>query len=132
MRETLIKTLNGENGELFAVTDGRRFMIARCRPKIELYEYAQEIKILGARPGAVKTHHSAIVLCPEPETVGSIDADYLSAVSRFELVCDVRRGDGKFERTTFDNLIPDEIDLDGDWVFEAAGSPGFVKRLIGM
>ena len=44
--------------------------------------------------------------------------ELLRRVSRFELFADVLRSDGVIENIRFDSLIPDEIDLDGDWVFE--------------
>jgi hypothetical protein len=129
---TLIKTLSSENGEIYAVTDGRRVLLARCKPKIEIYEHSRAIGVLGSRDGRVKTHANAVVICPDPDATREIDADFLRAVSRFELIADIQRGDGVFERIVFDALAPDEIDLGGDWIFELVGSAGIIRKLTAL
>ncbi len=54
----------------------------------------------------------------------------MQTVARFELSADMQRTDGVFENLIFDTLIPREIDLDGDWVFETAEQPDAFKKLI--
>jgi len=34
------------------------------------------------------------------------------------MIADIQRPDGVYERMHFDRLIPQEIDLDGEWKFE--------------
>lgn len=130
--QTLIKTLCAENGELYAVTDGRRIQLAKCRPRLEIYEHTVAVPLLGAKSYGVKSYHSAIALCPDPETTREVDADYLRSISRFELSADIQRSDGIFERIRFDNLIPEEINLCGTWRFEVNGSPDIINKLLSI
>ena len=116
MTKRLIKTLPFESGELFGIVDGRRLLLARCCPKAELYECVTDVPVLGAHGYKIKQRTAGIVLCPSPDTV--VTEELLRRVSRFELFADVLRSDGVIENIRFDSLIPDEIDIDGDWVFE--------------
>lgn len=127
--QTLIKTLCAESGELYAVIDGRRILLATCRPVVEVYEHTVAIPLLGAKSYGVKSYHSAIALCPDPETTRDVDADYLRSVTRFELSADIQRSDGIFERFRFD-LIPEDIVIGGTWRFEVNGSPDTINKLL--
>lgn len=127
--QALIKTLCAENGELYAVIDGRRILLAKCCPVVEVYEHTVTVPLLGAKSYRVKSYHSAIALCPDPETTREVDADYLRSISRFELSADIQRSDGIFERIRFD-LTPEEIDLCGTWRFEVNGPPAFINKLL--
>lgn len=126
---TLIKTLCAESGELYAVIDGRRILLAKCRPVVEVYEHTVTVPLLGAKSYGVKSYHSAIALCPDPETTRDVAADYFRGVTRFELSADIQRSDGIFERIRFD-LTPEEIDLCGTWRFGVDGSPEIINKLL--
>lgn len=127
--QTLIKTIHAESGELYAVIDGRRILLARCRPVVEVYEHTVTVPLLGAKSYGVKNYHSAIALCPDPGTTREVDAEYLRSISRFELTTDIQRSDGVFERIRFD-LTPEEIDLCGTWRFDVDGSPDTINKLL--
>jgi hypothetical protein len=127
--ETLIKTLYGENGELYTTAKGRRILLTRVVPKFELYEHTTSVPVLGKIGYGVKTRRFTLVICPGENTTRAVDADFLRSVSRFDLVVDMQREDGIFERMKFDGLIPQEIDLDGDWVFESDNAD-MVKKLL--
>lgn len=43
----LIKTLHGEQGELSCICDGRRILLSRCRPAVEILEEIQYISAIG-------------------------------------------------------------------------------------
>lgn len=116
MTKRLVKTLPFESGELYGIVDGRRLLLATCKPKAELYECLTDVPVLGAQSYKIKSRAAGIVLCPSPHT--NVTAQLLSRVSRFELSGDVVRLDGVLENVRFDSLIPQEIDLDGDWKFE--------------
>ena len=44
----LVKTLTGENGQLYTVQDGNRVLLANCIPQLEIYEEVTHIPALGA------------------------------------------------------------------------------------
>ncbi len=128
--QTLIKTVFAERGELYAIKNGNRILVSRCEPKLEFYEYSQKINVLGSRSYEVKTRKVVLVICLLPETTREINAEYLQSVSRFEVKTDIQRADGIFERLYLDNLMPNEIDLQGDWIFEVLGSIEPIKKYL--
>lgn len=128
--KTLIKTLFGERGELYTVADGRRVLLARCCPKIEIYQHSQRVNSIGVHGCNVKSRHVGVVICAEREMTRETSLDFLERVSRFEFLGDFQREDGIFERIRFDNIVPDELNLDDDWTFEVVGQMELVKRLM--
>ncbi len=132
MIKRLIKTIYCERGELFCIIGSNRFLLARCEPKLEIYEHSTSIPILGKTSYGVKKFNAVLVLCEEPELTRAVDEEYLKKISRFELTADIQRTDGIFENVSFDNILPVEIYLDGDWTFEINGSSEIVKRMLKM
>jgi len=128
--QILIETLYGENGELYATRDGRRILLAKCSPELRIYEHSQRVNILGKPGYGVKTYNSVLTLLPTPETTCAVDVDFLRGISQFEMVCDIQRTDGIFERMKFGNLDPEEIALYGDWTFNISGTPDMIQRLL--
>lgn len=125
----LVKTLTGENGKLYTVQDGNRVLLANCIPQLEIYEEVTHIPALGA--GAkVKKRHISLVLCGEPELTREVDTGFFRTVKRFDLSADFQRTDGVFETLFFDALIPEEIDLDGDWTFLVLDNPELLKKAL--
>lgn len=126
----LVKTLVCEKGEIFAIMESRRVLLAHCRINVEIFENSQSVSVLGAQGYKVKTHYSMSLCCESPEATCDVDVDYLRSVDRFEVVADIQRLDGIFERVQFDSLIPANIDLHGDWTFDYIGSYEHVKKLL--
>ncbi len=128
--ERLIKTILCERGELYNIIGVQRLLLARCEPKLEIYEHSQSIPILGRKSYDVKRLRAVLVLCGEPEFTRAVDEEYLAKITRFELVADIQRSDGVFESMKFDNILPVEIWLDGDWTFEITDSSKLARRLL--
>lgn len=125
----LVKTLIGENGQLYTVQNGNRVLLANCIPQLEIYEEVTYIPALGV--GAkVKKRHISLVLCGEPELTREVDVNFFKEAMRFDLSADFQRTDGVFETLFFDALIPEEIDLDGDWIFWVQDNQQVLKRLL--
>ena len=121
--KTLIKSITGEQAEIFAMTNERR-LLARCNTCIEVLEHWQRI----GTGGRVKTHRSATVHCKVIETTGNVDVNFLRGVSCFGFAGDFQHPDGVIERVTLYNLNPDLIDLcTGEWSFEVVGT---VEKLL--
>ena len=53
------------------------------------------------------------------EFTREVDIEYLQRVTAFDLTAQVQRADGVFEVITFNNIEPESINPDGDWVFNA-------------
>ena len=127
--QTLIKTLTAERANVYTVTDGRRTNFCRCPITVEIYEISQKIPVLGKIGYEVKLQHSAELQC---ESTPKVDADFFNKVSRFEVVGDIQRTDGIFERFTFDNLNLVEFDLfAGTWVFDVVDR-NIIKKLVNI
>lgn len=125
----LIKTLVGENGQLYTAQNGNRVLLANCIPQLEIYEEVAYIPALGA--GAkIKKRHISLVLCGEPELTREVDTGFFRTVTKFDLSADFQRTDGVFETLFFDALIPEEIDLDGDWTFWLRDDAEMLKGLL--
>jgi hypothetical protein len=118
--KTLIKTLSCENGKLYTITGGSRFLLAEGEAKLEIYEHRENVKVLGTVKYSVKTQYSIVLACNDLEFTREVDIKYLQGISAFEFVGDIGRADGIFERVTFNNCIPQELDLTGveHWKFE--------------
>ncbi len=132
MVQRLVKTITCENGNLYSITDGRRILLAACSPRIEITEQSVNVKSIGVRGFSVKKNYITLVLCGTPGLTRELDMDFWNKVTSFGLEADIQRTDGIFEKIYFDNAIPQEIDLDGDWVFEVTGQPGLTKKLLSI
>ena len=128
--KTLIRTLHGENGNLYCVSDGRRVLLAICRPCIRIYEHTQNMKTIDSQTVRLKTTHLSVAVCADREMTRDIDAGFLRTVQRFEFTGDFQREDGVFERIRFDSVSPYELDLSGDWEFEVIGQQELNQRLL--
>lgn len=125
----LVKTLIGENGQLYTAQNGNRILLANCIPQLEIYEEITPIPVKGMR-GVVKKRHISLVLCGELELMREVDANFFKNSMSFDLSADFQRTDGVFETLFFDALIPEEIDLDGDWTLEALDTPELLKKVL--
>lgn len=130
MIKRLIKIIPLEYGTLYSVINGDRIALAKCSPKIEVYEYSSAIKAIGMLDYAVKRMHVTLIICPDIELTREINDEFFKNVERFELSADIQRFDGVFENIAFNNLLPREIDLDGEWIFETELHPGFAEKFI--
>ena len=128
--QTLIKTLSAENGQVFAVKDGRRTCVAKSQVTVEIYEHSTKVASVGAKNYGVKIRYDAEIISEDGEMMQDVDTKFLQQVSRFEVLCDVARADGIFERLHFDAISPNEIDLFASrMVFEVSDS-NIVKKLL--
>lgn len=129
-QKRLVKRIPFENGNLYGIVDGKRLLLAECKPEAEIYESVTEIRTIGSRGYPVKRHLAGLVLCPTPVAV-EFTEELFQRISCFDLSADYLREDGIFESVCFNNLIPHEIDLDGDWEFEIPDYSLLIK-LVGI
>lgn len=130
--QRLIRTLECEGGKLYVAVRGNRILLANCEIRIEIMEDLQKLAIIGSTGYSVRKRHITIVLCKEPCTTRNIDADFLRSVTGFDLSVDIQRRDGIYENVIINNIIPTDIDLDGDWTFNVPEQPDLTERLLEM
>lgn len=111
---TLIKTINGKNGQVFTLMGGRRIPLAECNVKIRIYEEKREIPTLG-RNAQVKTYHAALTLCKDINK--KVDLSDVN-VGYFEIQTDIEVGYSKFEKILLDKLAAVELNNIDVWTFE--------------
>ena len=129
MIETLVKTLQGNNNEVYAITGGQRLRLASCNLNICIYEQSQSVTAIGVQGYQFKVNNAATVECSDIDATRNVDIDFVKKVSRFEIQTDVQRSDGIFERIVFDNLLPREIGVCGNWEFIVVGQRDLINRL---
>ena len=117
-RTTLLKTIPLSDGRLYATAGGMRRLLASTVPVLEVYENETTVPILG-KGRQVKKRSYSLVLCKDSEFTREVDIEYLQSVTAFDLTAQVQRADGVFEAITFNNIEPESIQSDGDWVFNA-------------
>ena len=129
-QKRLIKRIPFESGNLYGIVDGKRLLLAKCKPEAEVYESVTEIHSIASQGYSVKKRMAGLVFCPTPVAV-EFTEELFRKISCFDLSADYLREDGILENVCFNNLIPHEIDLDGDWKFEIPDY-SLLKRLAGI
>ena len=76
MVQRLVKTIMCENGDLYSIANGRRILLARCRPRIEITEQSVNIKSIGVHGFNVKKNYITLSLCGTPELKRELDMDF--------------------------------------------------------
>lgn len=117
-RTTLLKTIPLSDGRLYATTGGMRCLLASTVPVLEVYENETTVPILG-KDRQIKKMSYSLVLCKDSKFTREVDIEYLQSVTAFDLTAQIQRADGVFEAITFNNIEPESIQSDGDWVFNA-------------
>ena len=109
--------------------DNNRVMLANCEAKMELYEESENIKVLNSQNCKVRKRKFTIILCDDMEYTRDITIDILRKIKDYSLKFDLQRDDGIFESFYIDRLVPKEIDIDGEWVFDVEDIPNEVKKM---
>lgn len=116
MERHLIKTVNLQNGKLYEIIGGDRFLLANCDVQLEIYEERYNVPVLGGC--GVKKQKVQLSICDNLDATRPIDVGSLNNVQGFNIQAEYRRTDGVFETMRFYNITPLDINLDGKWVFE--------------
>lgn len=127
MIKTLTRSIQADNGRVYACKEGRRVLISECSVKVEFYNYKAKIPILGTSQTDIKERHVHIVVGSDHEYTRNIDTNYLSSISTFDLSFDIQREDGIFETITCNNAIPIEIDIDDKWIFDITNNKDILR-----
>ena len=125
----LIRTLHFERGELYFSVDGRRVLLAKCKPAAEIYERVTKVPMLGSRSAKLKKTYLTLVLCDEMDTTREVTETFLRTVERFELYADIQREDGIFERIAFRDISDLVIEGEECWTFQVE-DPTVCRKLM--
>lgn len=115
---TLLNTLFSEKGELFSIGQGRRMLLAHCKPEIKIYEKTARVPVLGEAGRKEKSTRFTVALCGDMEFTRDDVGEFQRRVERYELTADLPRNDGIVERFYFHNIFLEEINAEGEWEFE--------------
>ena len=129
MIEKLLRTLRGKESRLYYVKDGRRFLLADCKTRLEISSQEERLPLLGNK-AMVSKHYLTIAICDDMDLKESVDTAFLKTITRFEIEVFFQRKDGRQERFVFSNINPTEIDLDGEWTFEISEDYALIRRLL--
>lgn len=129
---TLLNTLFSENGELFAIGQGRRVLFARCKPQIHIYEKTSQIPILGELGYRKKSIRFTVALCGDMEFTCNSVEETTKKTERYELTTDLLRNDGIVERFYFHNISLIEINSAEEWEFELKATNEQIQKLSSM
>lgn len=95
-------------------------------------EHSEHVPILNAGGYPVKQTYIVLALCEDMELTREVDGDFLRTVTSYDLSADIQRHDGIFERVLFANIMPQEINLDGEWIFDVSRRRELLKKLLSM
>ncbi len=125
----VINILKLEEAELYVTIDSNRVLLASCEAKMELYEESENIKVLNSRNCKVKKRKFTILLCDDMEYTRDITIDILRKIRDYGLKFDLQRENGVFESFYIDRLVPKDIDIDGEWIFDVEDIPDEFKKM---
>ena len=124
----VLKTILVENGKLYAVAEGSRYLLADCSATIEIVEETEELPVLGK--GRVITNRGITLLITfDHKPRFTVNPAVLAG---FGFQGEVLRRDGLYEQMTFDHcLLASDLDLTeaGECTFEIQCSPEQLRRL---
>ena|GEM_PF-6986783 len=122
--------LYGDDGKIFMQSNNRRFLVAKCKPEITVYEKATQVNVRGIIGHKEKLMYCSIILCPNAEIVHEMNNDFIRTVTACELVFDIADENAVIESLKIEGLTSDDLDYSGIWEFEAVlPSPLAVKLL---
>lgn len=119
MKMVLLNKETFSGASVYAIAQGRRIKLADCLLQIEKYEKQVPMPILG-KQNIIKRTEIKKAVCFNSDYTREVYCDFLSQVSRFEIVYEYQREDGIFETIVLDNVMLLEIDSDNNMIFEIA------------
>lgn len=130
IKETLIKTIQLESGELYAEISGDRVLLARCEPKIEVYEQTMPVTAIVYKGKKYKRLRYSLILCGNSVYTREVDEEYFYNTKGLTLIAEKQRYDGIFERLTFDDLTINDIKSNMDLILDIKPNSEIMKKLV--
>lgn len=126
----LIKTISGQECEVFAIRHHSRFRVGKAVPDIEVYEDSVEVPTIGASAIRCKNTFFSIVICPAPEMDAQMTEDVLRGLTSFDLALLLPRNDDVLVPFMIYGVYDAELTPD-KWVFRIK-DPETLKKLLEM
>ena len=126
----LIKTMDGQSCEVYAISHHNRIMMGEATPNVEVYENSVEVPTLGTNNIRFKNTYFSIAICPNTKMNKSITEDILEGITSFELNMLLPRKDGVYVPFKLYGVSVAEL-TDEQWVFEVTDTET-VKKLLAL
>ena len=128
MRQTVEKTIRGQNGKLYVLSGGDRYKIAECEAKIEITKERDRMVALGG--DIIRRRYASILITFDHRKV-NMPIPW-EAVDSIGLQGEFLRKDGKYEVFDFSHLLlSSDLDLTagGECTFEIECSDETMEKL---
>ena len=126
----LIKTIGGQECEIYAVSHHRRLKVGRAEVNIEIYEISTVVPTLGTNNIRRKITYFSVAVCPSPEMEKSITDEVLQGLTAFDLSMLLPDKRGIYVPFSLYGVCSAELNADR-WVFEIT-DPETVRRLLAL
>lgn len=109
-----IKTIPAESGELYVISAGSRFELARFTGRVEVIEHTTLVPILGKVEKGTKKIYASFIVCGDIEYQREMPEDFIHSGKVYEAAADVNG-----ERLWFSGLRFEDSDpLTNELIFE--------------
>lgn len=126
----LIKAIDGQDCEIFAVSHHRRIKVGSADVKVEIYENSRVIPTLGTNAIKRKVTYFSVAVCPDPEMEENMTDEVLGGLNAFDLSMLLPNKSGVLVPFSLYGVYSAELNADR-WVFEIS-DPETVKRLLAL
>ena len=126
----LIKTIGGQECEIYAVSHHRRLKVGKAEVNIEIYENSTVVPTLGTNNIRRKITCFSVAVCPSPEMEESITDEVLQGLTAFDLTMLLPDKRGIYVPFSLYGVCSAELNADR-WVFEIT-DPETVSRLLAL
>ena len=126
----LIKTIGGQECEIYAASHHRRLKVGKAEVNIEIYENSTVVPTLGTNNIRRKITYFSVAVCPSPEMEKSITDEVLQGLTAFDLSILLPDKRGIYVPFSLYGVCSAELNADR-WVFEIT-DPETVRRLLAL
>lgn len=109
--EKLIKTISVADGELYVISAGRRYLVARFDGRIEIVEKTNLVPILGTVQKGTKTIYASFIVCGDLEYQQEQNSSLIHSGKVYEAVAYVENEKTIFAGLQFEDSNPIENEL---------------------
>ncbi len=126
----LIKTIDGQECEIYAISHHSRLKIGTAKPCVEIYENSVAVPTIGTNTIRRKSTNFSIVICPDPEMEAGITEEVLRGLTAFDLSMQLPRTDDVYVPFALYGVCAAELSPER-WLFEIT-DPETVRKLLAL
>lgn len=126
----LIKSIDGQECEVFAVSHHRRIKVGSADVRIEIYENSRVIPTLGTNVIKRKVTYFSVAVCPDPEMEENMTDEVFKGLNSFDLSMLLPDKNGVLVPFSLYDVCSAELNSDR-WVFEIS-DPKTVWQLLAL